>query len=126
MKQFQSLSDSEMEVMQAVWSSQGPVTTGEMVERFSDKGWKIQTVATFLTRLVEKGVLKMEKRGRGNLYSPALTPEGYRSREARNMIDTMYHGSMLDFMAALYGGGGVDKREAEELRRWFEQEMGEE
>ena len=126
MKQFQSLSKSEMEVMEVVWSAHRPVTTGEMAARFSEKGWKIQTVATFLTRLVEKGVWNVEKRGRGNLYSPAMTPDGYRSREARSVIDTLYHGSMLDFMAAFYGGDGADKRELEELRQWFEQEMKEE
>ena len=83
MKQFQSLSESEMEVMRVIWASPTPVTSAEMLERFSAKGWKIQTVSTFLTRLVDKGALKMEKRGRGNLYSPALTPEEYRRREAR-------------------------------------------
>ena len=123
MKQFQSLSESEMEVMRVIWASPTPVTSAEMLERFSAKGWKIQTVSTFLTRLVEKGALKIEKRGRGNLYSPALTPEEYRRREARNVVDTMYGGSMLDFMAAFYGGNYADKREIEELRRWFEREM---
>lgn len=123
MKQFQSLSESEMEVMRAVWASPTPVTSGEMLERFSAKGWKIQTVSTFLTRLVEKGALKIEKRGRGNLYSPALTPEEYRRREARSVIDALYGGSMLDFMAAFYGGGDADRRELDELRRWFEREI---
>ena len=123
MKQFQSLSDSEMEVMRVIWASPTPVTSGEMLEHFSAKGWKIQTVSTFLTRLVEKGALKIEKRGRSNLYSPALTPEEYRRREARNVVDTMYHGSMSDFMAAFYGGKPADKREIEELRDWFEREM---
>ena len=123
MKQFQSLSESEMEVMRVVWASPTPVTSAEMLERFSAKGWKIQTVSTFLTRLVDKGALKMEKRGRGNLYSPALTPEEYRRREARNVVDTMYGGSMLDFMAAFYGGNHADERELDELRDWFEREM---
>ena len=123
MKQFQSLSESEMEGMRIVWASPSPVTSGEMLERFSVKGWKIQTVSTFLTRLVEKGALKMEKRGRGNLYSPALTPEEYRRREARSVIDTMYGGSMTDFMAAFYGGNHADERELDELRNWFEREM---
>ena len=123
MKQFQSLSESEMEVMRVIWASPTPVTSAEMLERFSAKGWKIQTVSTFLTRLVDKGALKTEKRGRGNLYSPALTPEEYRRREARNVVDTMYGGSMLDFMAAFYGGNHADKRELDELRDWFEREM---
>ena len=123
MKQFQSLSESEMEVMRVIWASPTPVTSAEMLERFSAKGWKIQTVSTFLTRLVDKGALKMEKRGRSNLYSPALTPEEYRRREARNVVDTMYGGSMLDFMAAFYGGNHADERELDELRDWFEREM---
>ena len=75
MHTFQSLSESEMEIMEVIWESAAPVTTAQLLEVFSHKGWKAQTMSTFLSRLVEKGVLAVERRGKANLYTPAMTPE---------------------------------------------------
>lgn len=125
MKAFQSLSDSEMEIMEVIWASAEPMTASQLLTIFEHKGWKIQTMSTFLTRLVEKGVLSIRKQGKTNLYSPAVTREGYHKLEARNVVDSMYNGSMLDFLAAFYGGGkSIRKEELEELRQWFDEAAG--
>ena len=122
MGQFQSLSESEMEIMRVIWDAGSPVTAAELLERFAHKGWKIQTVSTFLSRLVEKGVLSVERRGRFNFYTPAVTEQGYQKLEARRLVDEHYHGDLLDFLAAFYGGEPLKKEELDTLRRWFEQE----
>ena len=124
MKLFQSLSESEMEIMRYVWGSGGAVTTAILLEAFAHKGWKVQTVSTFLTRLADKGALRVEKRGKANVYYPAVTETEYHALEARHLVDSMYHGSVLDFLAAFYGGKGLSPEEADELRRWFDREAG--
>ena len=123
MEEFQSLSQSEMEIMQVIWETTAPVTTGYLQEVFAHKGWKGQTIATFMARLVEKGLLTATRQGKSNLYTPALTREQYRQREAANVIDSMYHGSLRDFLAAFYGEKKISPKEAEELKQWFEQEV---
>lgn len=124
MKAFQSLSESEMEIMQAIWKTDGTMTTAQLLEIFSHKGWKAQTMSTFLTRLVEKGVLGVEKHGKANTYTPALSQQEYHALEARHVIDSMYHGDLLDFLAAFYGGKGVSKAELAQLKAWFDKEAG--
>jgi predicted transcriptional regulator len=120
MKGFQSLSDSEMEVMEVIWDSSEPMTASQLLTIFAYKGWKIQTLSTFLTRLVDKGVLTFRKQGKTNFYSPAVTREGYNKLEARHVVDSMYNGSMLDFLAAFYGGDkGIQEDELAELKQWF-------
>ena len=123
MEEFQSLSQSEMEIMQVVWETAAPVTTGYLQEVFSHKGGKGQTIATFMARLVEKGLLTVTRQGKSNLYTPELTREQYRQREAANVIDSMYHGSLRDFLTAFYGEKKISPKEAEELKQWFEQEV---
>lgn len=123
MEEFQSLSQSEMEIMQVIWETAAPVTTAYLQEIFSYKGWKGQTIATFMARLVEKGVLTVTRQGKSNLYTAALSQEEYRQKEAANVIDSMYHGSMRDFLAAFYGGKKMSQKESEELKQWFEQEV---
>ena len=89
MKAFQSLSDSEMEIMEVIWASAEPMTASQLLDNFAHKDWKIQTMNTFLTRLVEKGVLSTSKQGRTNLYSPAVTREGYHRLAARNEVGSL-------------------------------------
>lgn len=124
MKEFQGLSDSEMEIMKVIWELAAPVTTSQLLDLFAHKGWKVQTMSTFLTRLVEKGVLSVEKRGKSNVYAPALSQQEYHAQEARHVIDSMYHGDLLDFLAAFYGGKGISKTELAELKAWFDKEAG--
>lgn len=123
MKPFQSLSDSEMEIMREIWRSDPPVTSSQLQNSFAHKAWKAQTMSTFLTRLVDKGLLLAERRGKGNAYTPAVTEQEYHKREAQHVIDSMYHGSLLDFLTAFTGGKGLSADEARELKQWFEQEV---
>lgn len=124
MKFFQSLSESEMEIMRYVWDPGEAVTTSILLEVFAHKGWKAQTVSTFLTRLADKGALRVEKRGKANVYFSALTEAEYYELEARHLVDSKYHGSVLDFLAAFYGGKGISAQEADALKRWFDKEAG--
>lgn len=123
MAAFQSLSESEMEIMKVIWETAAPVTTAYLLEVFAHKGWKGQTMATFMTRLVDKGLLTVIRRGKANLYTPAISREQYRQREAANVIDSMYHGSLQDFLAAFYSGKKISQKEFGELMQWFDQEV---
>ena len=62
------------------------------------------------------------RRGKTNYYSPILTETEYHSQEARQLVDDKYHGSMLDFLSAFYGGGKLSREEADSLRNWFDKE----
>lgn len=123
MSTFQSLSESEMEIMREIWQMDPPVTSGQLMLAFSHKAWKAQTMSTFLTRLVDKGLLLVERRGKSNAYSPAVTEQEYHKREAQHVINSMYHGSLLDFLTAFTGGTGLSVTESQELKEWFEQEV---
>ena len=129
MGSFQKLSDTEMEVMEIIWASDHPVTSSELLEIFArEKGkrWKGQTMATFLARLVEKDVLIITgQQGRTNIYEPCMSPEQYRSQEAKSLLETLYEGSVKNFLATLYDGKELTKDEIAELRRWFAKKVGE-
>lgn len=129
MTNFQKLSETEMEVMQIIWECGHPITSSELLDIFAEKKgkeWKGQTIATFLARLVEKGVLmSTKKQGRTNIYSPLISPEEYRSKEAKSLLETLYEGSVKNFLATLYDGKELTKDDVTELRRWFAEKAGE-
>ncbi|HWQ76696.1 MAG TPA: BlaI/MecI/CopY family transcriptional regulator [Syntrophomonas sp.] len=129
MTNFQKLSETEMEVMQIIWASGHPITSGELLDIFArnkGKEWKGQTMATFLARLVEKGVLiSTKQQGRTNFYEPRMSPEEYRRQEAKSLLETLYEGSVKNFLTTLYDGKELTKDEIAELRRWFAEKAGE-
>jgi len=128
MTNFQKLSETEMEVMQIIWVSGHPMTSSELLDIFArnkGKEWKGQTMATFLARLVEKGVLiSTKQQGRTNIYEPYMSPEEYRSQEAKSLLETLYEGSVKNFLATLYDGKELTKDEIAELKRWFAEKAG--
>ena len=128
MTNFQKLSETEMEVMQIIWASGHPMTSSELLDIFArnkGKEWKGQTMATFLARLVEKGVLiSTKQQGRTNIYESYMSPEEYRSREAKSLLETLYEGSVKNFLATLYDGKELTKDEIAELKRWFAEKAG--
>lgn len=122
MKEFQKLSETEMEVMEVIWGLDHPVTSSELLTIFSEskgKDWKGQTIATFLARLVDKGVLLAKKQGRANSYTPRLSPNGYKKWEAQSVLDVMYKGSVKNFLATLYDGENMSKEDISDLKKWF-------
>jgi len=127
MANFQKLSETEMEVMQIIWESAHPITSSELLDIFAKKKgkeWKGQTIATFLARLIEKGVLtSTRKHGRTNMYSPCISPEEYHSKEAKSLLEKLYEGSVKNFLATLYDGKELSKDEVTELRRWFAEKV---
>jgi len=128
MSDFQKLSETEMEVMQVIWAFHHPITSGELLDIFArDKGkrWKGQTIATFLSRLVEKGVLISIKQSRGNIYKPRISPKEYKSQQAKSVLEILYEGSIKNFLTTLYDGKDLTKDEMAELGRWFADKAGE-
>lgn len=121
-KRIKEMSETEMEIMQYLWTQEGPVTTVDILAYFNnerDKGWKLQTLATFLSRLNDKGLLISENKGRGTAHQPAVTLEAYNSMKAKNILEVMYEGSIKNFFAALYGNKKLSNEEIEELKQWI-------
>lgn len=121
MNNFQSLSETEMKIMEEIWKLDRPIQSNELLDIFLEKegkSWKGQTIATFLSRLEDKGLLSVKREGRSNVYSPRLTYEMYKKKEAQGLLNTMYKGSVKNFLATLYDEE-VDSEELDEIKKWF-------
>src|SRR5690625_2408672 len=123
---FRSLSETEMKLMGVIWKIGRPVKSNELLEIFSEKEgkeWKGQTIATFLSRLVDKGVLLIEREGRPNTYVPRLSFKEYKSMEAQNLLETMYQGSIKSFLATLYCDDKIFPKEIRAVQKWLSDKM---
>ncbi|MBO5364616.1 MAG: BlaI/MecI/CopY family transcriptional regulator [Clostridia bacterium] len=116
-----SIGDAELEIMKVVWQAKEPITSLEIGKAVEEKGWKKTTIATFLTRLTEKGALQAEKRGKLYYYTPGITEKEYRKSQTRNLIKSLYHGSVREFAVALFEEEKLSREEILELRAIFEE-----
>ncbi|ERI10920.1 BlaI/MecI/CopY family transcriptional regulator [Aneurinibacillus aneurinilyticus] len=121
MKNVQKLSDTEMELMEVIWECDPPVTSTELLRIFTQRGkvWKAQTISTFLSRLVDKGVLEATRHGRTNKYVSRISPKDYKLAEAQHVLDGLYQGSVKNLIAALYDGDKLSDEDITELKQWF-------
>lgn len=116
-----SIGDSELEIMKVIWKAEGPITSLDIGKAVEEKGWKKTTIATFLTRLVEKGALSAEKEGKLYYYTPLITEKEYRQSQTKNLIKTLYNGSVKEFAVSLFEENNLTEKDIEELRAIFEE-----
>ncbi len=106
MKIKYELSKSEEEIMEYIWENKEGVTSKIVMEEFNEKKgkhWKKQTVNTFLSRMVNKGLLKSELEKNRYTYYPALTKIEFEQGRAEDILRLGYDGSVLKFFQILNG-----------------------
>ena len=122
MMKIEKLSDTEREMMEVIWQLDKSVTSSELLKIFNEKKgkkWSAQTMSTFLTRIVDKGVLTSNKEGRINFYESIISKEEYTQYEAENILNNLYKGSLKNFLSALYYKKDMSTDDIQEINNWF-------
>ncbi len=114
------LPDAELEVMQAVWDCEAPVSRAD-IENVLSKTHHMAatTILTLLSRLVERDFLTIEKSGRSNCYTPVISKQDYLASQSRSFLDKLCGGDIRAFATALCDSG-LGREDIEELRRLLE------
>lgn len=114
---------SERLIMEFLWKEGAEKSFVEIMDFLNsemEKGWKKQTINTFLKRLSDKGLIAPRQKGRNRVYCAALTRDEYEQGCAKKLLDDHYNGSISAFLSALTGGGKIDKQFADALRKMVE------
>ena len=110
------ISDAELEVMEALWSGDAPLTAAEVAERIDpSRQWSDRTIKTMLARLLAKGVIAHEEDGRRYLYQPMVARDRYVAGESRRMVDRLFGGRAAPMVAHLAQGKGLSRDDLAEL-----------
>lgn len=97
------LSQAESEIMELIWGQAMEwISIPQILEKLPQKQWKYTTVATFVTRLKDKGFLETSKCGAVNVYSPIISNEEYLNMRTQDFMSHVHKGSPKSLMAALY------------------------
>ena len=114
------LPDAELEVMQAVWDCEAPVSRSDIENVLSKtRPMAATTILTLLSRLVERDFLTIERSGRSNCYTPVITKQDYLAAQSKSFLDKLCGGDIRAFATALCDSG-LSRDDIEELRRLLE------
>jgi len=123
MEQNYGLSDAESLIMNMIWESEKPLLFSEIMNYTTEKEgktWKKQTVHTYLTRLIKKGVLMNTGGGGRNIYQPTMSKEDFISNWTSDFLDRTFDGSLSSFMLALTGSKKrLKQKDIDELKQFL-------
>lgn len=117
--EVRALSDSELYVMKVIWRSEEALSLQTIVDRLHQnyrKEWKSQTVSVFLGRIVNKKILRSERKGRQFYYYPLISEADYVKQETVKCVDTLGDGKADVFFAALTQARNLTETEKKEIR----------
>ncbi len=116
MNDMPKISEAEYEIMKAVWKN-APISTNEVVSLFEGGNWSPKTVQTLLARLVKKGVLGYEKKGRVFVYTPLIEEDDYIKEESTSFLKKFYDGALNSMVLNFIDDEKLTDDDIEELKR---------
>lgn len=109
------LGELEGQVMRVLWDIHEGAVQDVSAHLDTGKNLAYTTVMTVLSRLVEKGFLAREKRGRAYVYRPAVSRESIADSALQQVVDRFFDGVSTRAVAHLLGA--AEDVDEQELRR---------
>ena len=118
------LTEGEWEIMRVVWDKQ-PCTAGTVQEELTatrDRAYS--TVKTTMDRMVEKGLLRIEKIRNLQLFSSCISEVEAKRGEFRKMLKRAFDGALTPMMQFLIEHESLSPDEAAQLRKLADKAQG--
>ena len=118
MRNIPRISETEWEVMKAVWTH-APCSAGEIIKalRQTDASWHPRTAKAFLNRLVQKKALGFSREGRAYVYRPLVRREECVDAASESFLERVFGGSLKPMLAHFVQRDKLSPDEIRELRR---------
>ena len=114
------LTKAEWAVMSALWEKPNQTISG-IIKTVGDKqNWKYNTYATYIKRLVDKGFIAYEQKGRDKLYYPAVEKRACLLSESKEVREKIDERSTKDFLIYMIQDGGLSEDDRKELMTLLE------
>lgn len=117
---MQKLPESELDVMLALWEAEEyPVPRAYFDAKLAYKGWTVNALNSFLSRLEDKGFINSIREGKNKYYSAVVVRKEYLSQEGKGILQKLYHGSLKNFLLSVTEQDGLDETEIDELQQYL-------
>ncbi len=125
---IQQVSDFELELMKTIWANSGSALYAEIVEALETKGTPAtkNTIISLLSRLIEKGFLKISKIGHRNKYTALVSEAEYKVAQTETFLEKIYEGNAKDLISTLIHKDLISSDDYERLKKHWREGQGKE
>lgn len=117
MKEHNTLADTEWRLMQIIWEH-APRTFREICDIACPAyGWSKHAVISYLKRMEAKGAIRVEDAKPVKLYYPLLDRDQAIREETKDVLERVYHGSVLLMVQSAVHQQGLSETDFAELER---------
>ncbi len=110
-----NLSDGEWTLMNALWDN-APCSVGQLVTLLKgETGWNKSTIHIMLSRMAEKGAVRVNSEVSPKVYYPVLERERAALRETRSFLSKVYGGSIGSMMTCMVDSRELTKEDIDQL-----------
>lgn len=121
MEKLKKIPDTELEIMQVIWSKPAPITTSQVKEVLEkSRPWKTGALQTLLNRLIDRGYLKAGADGKNKTYTPLVSEDEYLAMESRSVLKRLSSNSITKFVASLYDSHSISEEDLQELNSYID------
>lgn len=111
------ISSAEWDVMSVVWAKTAATAPEVFAALPHGHGWKQKTVNTFLTRLVDKGVLAVDRREKAFVYTARLPRDKCIQSESASFLQRVFRGATGDLVKHFCEQADLSAEEIRELEQ---------
>ncbi len=113
--------DTELEIMQVIWNNPTPITTSQVKKILEEeRPWSVGALQTLLNRLIDRGFLKGEMRGKSKTYTPLVDERDYLVLESRSFLKRLSGNSITRLVTSLYDSKSISDEDLDELNAFIE------
>ena len=109
-----NLTKAELQLMNLLWTK-GEATVNEIIEMMGEPKPAYTTVLTVMQVLTRKEIVKPERRGKAHVFQPLLSREDYINGFMHETRDTLFQGSLRNFLSFFVKSEKLSKEELQEL-----------
>ena len=115
------ISDTELEVMRAVWAIGGEASTTNIKQYLeADRAWTNGALQTMLARLVDKGFLSARTEGRNKIFKPLISEKSYIAEISGGLVSRLTRSTVTQIVAAMYENKAIAESDLDELESFIE------
>ena len=114
------VTDTELDILKVLWNCEQAMTEKE-IRAAVNQGWTSGATNRMIIRLLEKSVLKREKKDNLFYYLPTITEDEFTKARTMNFLTKIYGGNAKGLVATLLAQDALSEHDIDNLKTYWQE-----